>query len=211
MPQTEKSNGQSTSELTSRSIILNAVGELMTEQQSVDVSLSEVGKRSGLNPALVNYYFGSKSRMMLELVIETIGPSVDKLDELLEMDIAAEEKIDLHLKAIVNTYFEHPFVNRLLHRVSRYEEGQFAKELSDRIVTPLYEAERKILEQGVREGAFRKVNPMFFFFQVTGACDAIFHSRYALRHAFKKKTITKKMKTEYTDQIVGMVLRGIAT
>ena len=146
---------------------------------------------------------------MLELVIQVIGPSVERLDELLEMDIPAAEKLELHFKAIVNTFFDSPFVNRLLHRVSRYDEGVFAKELAEVIVIPMYQAERKILEQGVREGSFRKVNPMFFFFQVTGACDAIFHARYALHHAFGKKSITKKMKNEYTDEIVELVLRGI--
>lgn len=210
MSQAAKSQGQSASASNSRDLILKAVGELMTEQQSVDVSLSEVGKRSGLNPALVNYYFGSKSRMMFELVIEAIGPSVKKLDELLEMDVPAEDKIELHMKAIVNTYFDSPYVNRLLHRVSRIDDGIFAKELAQEIVIPMHQAERKILEQGIREGKFREVNPMFFFFQVTGACDAIFHTRYALQHAFGKKTITKKLKDEYTEEIVKMVLHGIA-
>jgi len=210
LPRTEKSKGRSENDLSSRELILRAVGELMAEQQSVDVSLSEVGKKSGLNPALVNYYFGSKSRMMMELVLEAIGPSVKRLDELLEMDIPAEEKIELHVKAIVSTFFDYPFVNRLLHRVSRTDQGQFAKELADEIVTPMHKAQRQIIQQGVREGKFRDVNPMFFFFIVTGACDAIFHSRYALRHTFGRKTISKKLMSEYTNEIVEMVLNGIS-
>ena len=204
-----KATAQSTHETSSRDLILKAVGELMTEKQSVDVSLSEVGKKSGLNPALVNYYFGSKSRMMLELVIEVIGPSVERLDELLALDISAAEKLELHFKAIVNTYFNSPFVNRLLHRVSRIDDGAFAKELAEAIVIPMQEAERKILEQGLEEGSFRKVDPMFFFFQVTGACDSIFHARYALEHAFGQKSVTKRMKDEYTKEFVELVLRGI--
>lgn len=197
-------------EANSRELILDAVAEILTEQQSVDVSVSEIGKKSGLNPALVNYYFGSKSRMMFELVVQTIRPSIDRLDELAEMDLPADEKLERHIKAIAHSFFRYPFVNRLIHRVSRIDEGAFAKELSDIIVKPMFAAVEDILQQGLREGSLRAVDPVFFFFQVNGACDAIFHSRYALRHAFGKKRITQKMTSDYADQIVKLVLDGIS-
>lgn len=202
-------NADRAGESATRDLLLRTASDIMTEQQSVDVSFREISERSGLNAALIKYYFGSKSGMMIALVVKIIGGSIARLDELLALDIPADRKIRIHIKAIVNTYFNYPFVNRLLHRVGRIENDRFGEELARVIVTPIYEAERRLLAQGVNQKLFRNVNPMFFYFHVTGACDAMFHSRCALQRTFKTSRITKKMKTEYADEISEIILHGI--
>ena len=48
--------------------LLDTASSLMREGDTVDVSLSELSKRSGLNSALVKYYFGNKAGLLKALV-----------------------------------------------------------------------------------------------------------------------------------------------
>ncbi len=49
--------------------LLKAAGELMTERNSIDISLSELAKKSGINAALVKYHFGNKDGLLLALLV----------------------------------------------------------------------------------------------------------------------------------------------
>jgi len=55
-----KSNGRS-----SRGKLLVATAQLMTESGSLDVSLSQLAERAGVNSALVKYYFKSKTKFFI--------------------------------------------------------------------------------------------------------------------------------------------------
>ncbi|WP_256849209.1 TetR/AcrR family transcriptional regulator, partial [Pantoea sp. Ft+CA_17] len=48
--------------------LLLAASELMIESNSIEVSLSEIAQRSGVNAALVKYHFGNKDGLLLALL-----------------------------------------------------------------------------------------------------------------------------------------------
>jgi AcrR family transcriptional regulator len=54
--------------------LLKAAGELMTERNSIDISLSELAKKSGINAALVKYHFGNKDGLLLALLARDSSP-----------------------------------------------------------------------------------------------------------------------------------------
>ena len=47
-----------------REQLLEAASEIMREGDTIDLSLSELSLRAGLNSALVKYYFGNKNGLM---------------------------------------------------------------------------------------------------------------------------------------------------
>src|ERR1700694_1807348 len=48
--------------------LLVAASELMIERSSIDVSLSDIAQKSGVNAALVKYHFGNKDGLLLVLL-----------------------------------------------------------------------------------------------------------------------------------------------
>ncbi len=94
-----------------RDQLLSAAGELMIESGHVDISLSEIALRSGVNSALVKYYFGNKSGLLMALIQKVIGHSLAQLDVVLARPVQAEEKLKMHIRGIVNTYFRYPYIN----------------------------------------------------------------------------------------------------
>src|SRR5260370_18400082 len=63
--------------------LLVAASELMIERSSIEVSLSDIAQKSGVNAALVKYHFGNKDGLLLALLARDAATAVANLEYLL--------------------------------------------------------------------------------------------------------------------------------
>ena len=204
-----KSRAPLSSDVDSRERLLLAAGEIMTERGSTDVSLSDIAQKSGLNAALIAYYFGSKSGLMVALLRKVLGSAIVQLAHLAEMDASPQDKLRIHISGMVNTYFLHPYINRLMHHLRADDPETFGPLIAEEFGKPLAEGQKRILEEGIEAGVFRPVPPLLFYFHVTGACDELFYGRYQLEHVFGMKTVTDELRRQFVDHLHGVILDGI--
>src|SRR6478736_2151901 len=73
--------------------LLVGASELMIERSSIDVSLSDIAQKSGVNSALVKYHFGNKDGLLLALLARDSGAEMANLAFVLDQPISATEKI----------------------------------------------------------------------------------------------------------------------
>jgi hypothetical protein len=59
---------------------------------------------------------------------------------LLAKDVDPETKLRLHMSAVVNTFFNAPYIHRLLMRLIREEVPAEAQRLADTCLKPLLDA-----------------------------------------------------------------------
>src|SRR5256885_16495711 len=76
--------------------LLVAASELMIERSSIDVSLSDIAQKSGVNAALVKYHFGNKDGLLLALLARDAATEVSNLEYLLAQPITPTAKLKLH-------------------------------------------------------------------------------------------------------------------
>jgi AcrR family transcriptional regulator len=176
------------------------------------VSLSELAAHSNLNSALVKYYFGNKEGLMLALLQRDATTALHELEHLLALDLLPELKLKLHIAAVINTFHRSPYLNRLLHAMldDRNSDTDSAKQITRFFVQPFAQLQSKLLDQGIKSGRFRKINPMFFYVSVLGACDLLFNARFTLRAVFRVPRITDELRDHYIDHVTQLVLQGIA-
>lgn len=191
----------------SREELLHAASSLMIQRGAIEISLSDIAKHSGLNSALVKYYFGTKQGMMLALVEDVLGRGLQQLEGLLHMDLDPVEKLKLHVKGIINVYFRYPFINRLIHNL--FEDPVAAQTVAERISKPLAETQRKLIEEGIAAGLFKDVDPTLLYFIVLGACDHLFFGQHMLRTAFGIDAIDDDLRRRYTNTFLDLMLNGI--
>jgi AcrR family transcriptional regulator len=196
-------------EVATRDQLLIAAGDLMIESGNVDISLSDIALRSGLNSALVKYYFGNKSGLLMALIRKVIGRSLAQLDEVIARPLPPEEKLRMHITGIVNTYFRYPYINRLLHFVITDRGGSQGATMAREIVLPLARAQKRILDEGIVSGRFRDVDPMLLYFHIIGACDQFFYGRYILQYAFGIVDISADLKQNYANQLYEIISNGL--
>jgi len=168
---------QKSNDVDTRERLLTAVSNLMTDRGSTDVSLSEIAIKSGVNSSLVKYYFGNKAGLMIELLRRVLGPKLQEMSHLAEMDLTAPQKLRIHIGGMVNTYFNYPFVNRLMHTLLA-EDQKFGPLIASEFSRPVADLQGRILDQGIAAGLFRPVPPAFLYLQIIGACDQFFFGRY---------------------------------
>lgn len=192
----------------SRAQLLAATSEVLIERGSLDISLIDIARKSGLAPGLIGYYFGSKNGLFFALLTEVLGKSIDELAHLSRMALPARDKMRIHISGIVNTYFKYPYANSLIHYMVQEERGGWNLKVADKFTTPLAVAQASILAQGIDEGVFKAVSPMLFYYNIVGACDHLFFAK-SLKTSFGIDRVTEEIKRDYIAHLNETTLAGL--
>jgi AcrR family transcriptional regulator len=193
----------------SRGALLDATSDLLSERASLEISLSDIAARSGLNSALIKYYFGSKEGLLLAVLERDAERSMAALQSLVEMPMSAAQKLRIHISGIINTYYRAPYLNRLITHMVAQGEPSSAKRVVELFVEPMIAAYRAIVRQGVEEGVFRPVDPGLLYYSVVGASEHIFYASYALPTIMGAAQLTEETKQHYVRHVVDLCLGGI--
>lgn len=189
--------------------LLDAASDIMRSGDTIDLSLSELSAKAGLNSALVKYYFGNKNGLMLALLERDMTRIVHDLDALVQINMPAKDKVELHISKAIDTYYDYPYLNRLLMRMVRDNPAKEAKSIAEKYLIPIAKSYQKLVDDGIDEGVFLNIDPQMFYFTVTGAADRFFSARLVLRHCYGQSDITDKMRDDYREHTVGLIMRGI--
>lgn len=191
-------------------MLLAALAALLSERATLDVTLSDVASRSGMNSAMVKYYFGNKEGLLLGLLERDAKLHMEALAHLLAMDLSADRKLRLHINGIVNAYHHSPYLNRLIHFMIGDGRPESSSRVSEIFVKPMVSAYGQIVRQGIEEGVFRSVEPAFLYYNVVGACDHFFYATYAVEPVLNAQKISDDLKRRYVAHVTDIVLKGLA-
>ena len=189
--------------------LLVAASELMIERNSIDVSLSDIAQKSGINSALVKYHFGNKDGLLLALLARDAATEVSNLEYLLTQPVAPTAKLKLHIAGIIRAYHRFPYMNRLIHYLLHETSTEAADEVSQFFVAPLLDFHRRLLAEGIKCGEFRNIDPVLFYTSLIGACDHLFFGRHAMTRAAGVGPVTDKVCRDYIAHMEALLLGGM--
>ena len=191
--------------------LLVAAGELMIERNSVEISLSDIAHKSGVNAALVKYHFGNKDGLLLALLARDAANEMTNLEFLLAQPLPPSAKMKLHIAGII----------RRLSPVSLHEPAdplsaaRFNREAADEVtkffVGPLLDFHRRLLAEGVAAGEFRDVDPVLFYTTLIGACDHLFFGRQTMSRATGVGPVTDEVCRQYIRHMEPLICGGMLT
>ena len=189
--------------------LLVAASELMIERASIEVSLSDIAQKSGVNAALVKYHFGNKDGLLLALLARDAATEMANLDYLITQPITPTEKLKLHIAGIIRAYRRFPYMNRLIHYLLHESSAEAADEVSKFFVAPLLDFHRRLLALGVKAGEFRKIDPVLFYTSLIGACDHLFFGRHAMSRATGVGPVTDEVCRDYIKHMEALICGGV--
>jgi AcrR family transcriptional regulator len=189
--------------------LLGAASELMIERKSIDVSLSDIAQKSGVNSALVKYHFGNKDGLLLALLARDAATEMTNLDYLMAQPISPTAKMRLHIAGIIKAYYQFPYMNRLIHYLLHESNAEAADEVSKFFVGPLLDFHRRLLAQGGAAGEFRPIDPVLFYTSLIGACDHLFFGRHAMSRAAGVGPVTDEVCRDYIAHMDALIFGGM--
>ena len=189
--------------------LLVAASELMIERSSIEVSLSDIARKSGANAALVKYHFGNKDGLLLALLARDAATELAQLEYLLAQPITPTAKLKLHIAGIIRAYHQFPYMNRLIHYLLHESSAAAADEVSKFFVAPLLAFHRRLLAEGTRCGEFRRIDPVLFYTSLIGACDHLFFARHAMSRATGVGPVTDEVCRQYIRHMEALICGGI--
>src|SRR3979411_321765 len=191
--------------------LLVAASELMIERNSIDVSLSDIAQKSGINAALVKYHFGNKDGLLLALLARDAATEVTHLEYLLAQQITPTAKLKLAIAGIIRAYHRFPYMNRLIHYLLHESSAEAADEVSKFFVAPLLDFHSRLLAEGIRAGEFRNIDPVLFYTSLIGACDHLFFGRHAMSRATGVGPVTEEVCRQYIKHMEALICGGMLT
>jgi AcrR family transcriptional regulator len=189
--------------------LLVAASELMIERASIEVSLSDIAQKSGVNAALVKYHFGNKDGLLLALLARDAATEMNNLEYLLAQPISPTAKLKLHVAGIIRAYHRFPYMNRLIHYLLHESSAEAADEVSKFFIAPLLDFHRRLLAEGIATGEFRSVDPIFFYTSLIGACDHLFFGRQAMSRAIGVGPVNDEVCRDYITHMEALVCGGV--
>jgi AcrR family transcriptional regulator len=191
-----------------RDALLTAASDLMIELETPDVSLHAIARKAGLTAPLVKYYFGSKEGLLVALVERDTARSLAQLDGLRAMQIAPVAKLRIHITGIVRTYSRYPYLLGLLNQLLRGARSKAAEQIKASFVTPLINAQREIIEEGVASGDFRPLDPDKLYFIIVGACQYLFSTRIAFS-SIMDGISTHEFEQDFANTAIDVLINGL--
>jgi TetR/AcrR family transcriptional regulator len=191
-----------------REQLLDAAALAMTEAESVHVPLSAIARKAGVTAPLVTYHFGTKEGLLLALARRDIERALAQLQQLLVMDVPADEMLRIHILGIVRTYARRPYLNQLLNLLLRDEASPSAREIKQAFVVPLAAAQRAIIERGVAEGRLRPIDPALAYFVIVGACRDVFTNKITVKTVLGREPDDDALK-RYAKTVAEVLFNGL--
>jgi TetR/AcrR family transcriptional regulator len=149
----------------SRAAILLAAAREFAEHGIAGARTDAIARAAHVNKALLYYYFKDKETLYGAVLDHAFVGMKSTVFRALDSDLPPREKIMAYVGAYFDFIASNQIYPKLMQReMMRAREGQ--SEHIDRLVKtyfqPVYRRVGELLQKGIKEGEFRKVDPVHF-------------------------------------------------
>ena len=140
-----------------RGALLKAARELFAKRDFKAASVRDIAAAAHVNPAMIHYHFGDKDGLYRAMLQETLGPVLQKVQELLDRgDRQTQTSIHDALEAVMTMLAREPWVARLIVREVLAEEGRFRELFIREFAAKGVGRVPQLLEREIANGRVRK-------------------------------------------------------
>lgn len=153
--------------------ILDAAEKLFCETGYEGTSTRQISKESGANMAMINYYFGSKEGVFIEIMNSRIASFGSQLKIINEDKISSLEKLHKIIEGYVNRILNNPAFHKMMHReLSLTQRPEMYDKIKDAISQNMQIMDR-IIADGIEDGSFNQVDARMVIATIMGTITNI--------------------------------------
>lgn len=194
-----------------RGALLRAARELMAEKGVPRMTSRAVAERAGVKPTLVNYYFGDRDGLLRAVVAEAAAELGERLEHASLHEGTVEERLTRLMDGMLRGFAHEPFVARLLFEQVIFAEDSTIDRFIEEFGRSHFDAIRGVLDDGVREGRFREVDPEIALAAIGGVCIFFGAATPLVQRLMALDPMTPKTVGSIAQRSAELILRGLAT
>ena len=141
---------------------------LFAEQGFDGVSVDAIARAAGVNKAMINYHFGGKNGLYLAILADLFDPVIARLTALADGDAPADEKLHGYFRMMLEMHHDKTRFPQMLIREVTTGGGHLDGGIRRRIAA-VFDAVRRIIQQGIDDGTFRPVDPFLTYLALNGS------------------------------------------
>jgi TetR/AcrR family transcriptional regulator len=175
-----------TPDANSRGQILDAAEQLFASQGFARTTIKDIGRRAGLNSALLYYYFADKNELYREVLRRLVSSLVARTMTALTSEETPDARVRSLLQAQAELLIANPQFPRLMVRELAESDGTHAVEQFHLLASTTFKRLCQLIEEGQEAGLFRKdVDPRFAAISTMAQVVYFFVARPAVRVLLK--------------------------
>ena len=142
--------------LNTKQKIADAAETLIAEHGFEAATTRMISKLSGVNIAMINYYFGSKENLLESIVHNRLQVFADKITELTGMNTGHYERMCAIAEFYVERLGAEPHRNRIISRVLTAEERPELAAKAAEMITINRQKVAELIKSGMESGVFKQ-------------------------------------------------------
>ncbi|RZK20111.1 MAG: TetR/AcrR family transcriptional regulator [Pedobacter sp.] len=147
-----------TEKVDKKQAILDAAEKLFCETGYEGTSTRQISKESGANMAMINYYFGSKEGVFIEIMNNRIAGFASQLKIINEDKISSMEKLHKVIEGYANRIFSNIAFHKMMHReLSLTQRPEMYDKIKNAMNQNMAILDRIIID-GIEDGSFNNVD-----------------------------------------------------
>lgn len=192
-------------------MILDAAYTLFLNKGYWDTKIIDIADAAGIGKGTVYEYFESKDAIFFELFKTKVAAGYDSLSELLNKEIPCEKKIkeylDIELTNTAKYTFNKNFLVDLMMKSDAFRNPELIESIH-KLVKKKFTILHGILEEGIKTGEFRDIDPMLAAVSVMGAIN-FYISIDCLSIGAEEFLPFRKTKDWDSDEFFNLLLNGL--
>jgi TetR/AcrR family transcriptional regulator len=196
-----------------RGALIAAATELFAQRGYSGAKTEMIARRAGVNKAMINYHFGGKAGLYETIVVSSMTDVTGRLRELVSSDLDASELLRSLLDTLLDMHRTRPALSAMLLR----EAMSGGEHLSDDVLpqfVKVFGTVREIVNRGVREGAYRPVDPLLTHLTILGSV-LFFFSSTPMRQRLIREGLLGELDPptpdRFIDHLHDLFLHGLST
>jgi TetR/AcrR family transcriptional regulator len=188
--------------------ILDAAEEEFAKGGLLGARTEAIAANIGVTKSMIFYHFGDKEGLYQAVLERAIAQRMRTI-----------QKIDIHsiepkeaMRALVGAFIDDIVVNKNLPAIFFYEgiqnKGKYYGQIA---IESIYRPFVDVIERGIKDGQFRKCDPLHASVNIMGMCVFYFCHHENVKHLWPAGTdlLSKEMRSQHRSEAVAQVVASL--
>ena len=131
----------------------------------------DIARAAGVDPALIRYYFGDKSKLLVAAVLQAGAELRERQARAFAEETSVRERIRRRIFVLLEMLYQDPSLHHLIIERIIHSKSKEARQLRHDMVHGTCKQLAAVINEGVAKGEFHRVDPRHLFLATVGACS----------------------------------------